>query len=90
MNDTPARAATVRIVGARPSVLTRTKLPGGLDGGLADAAAYVSKHAGRACAHGIAPIVGAAPLDPIIEPISSPEFLTQENGRRITLTKISA
>ena len=58
--------------------------------GLADAAAYVSKHAGRACAHGIAPIVGAAPLDPIIEPISSPEFLTQENGRRITLTKISA
>jgi len=57
--------------------------------GLADAAAYLSKHAGRACAHGVAPIAGAAPLDPIIEPIASPEFLERENGRRILLTKIS-
>lgn len=57
--------------------------------GLADAAAYLSKHAGRACAHGVMPILGAAPLDPINEPIASPEFLTQENGRRILLTKVS-
>ena len=57
--------------------------------GLADAAAYLSKHAGRACAHGVMPIAGARPLDPINEPITSPEFLTSESGRRITLTKIS-
>lgn len=57
--------------------------------GLADAAAYLSKHAGRACAHGVVPIAGAAPVDPINEPIASPEFLTQENGHRILLTKVS-
>ncbi len=56
--------------------------------GLADAAAYLSKHAGRACAHGVMPILGAAPLDPINEAIASPEFLTQENGHRIVLTKV--
>ena len=58
--------------------------------GLADAAAYLSKHAGRACAHGVIPIAGARPLDPINEPITSPEFLTSENGKRIVLTKIGA
>ena len=58
--------------------------------GLADAAAYLSKHAGRACAHGVMPIAGANPLDPISEPITSPEFLTRENGKRIVLTKVSA
>lgn len=58
--------------------------------GLADAAAYLSKHAGRACAHGVMPILGAAPLDPINEPIASPEFLIGENGRRIILTKVSS
>ncbi len=58
--------------------------------GLADAAAYLSKHAGRACAHGVTPMAGASPLDPINEPITSPEFLTSENGKRIVLTKVSA
>lgn len=56
--------------------------------GLADAAAYLSKHAGRACAHGVLPIVGAAPLDPINEPITSPEFLKAQAGLRIQLLQI--
>ncbi len=56
--------------------------------GLADAAAYLSKHAGRACAHGVMPLAGAALLDPINEPITSPEFLSGEDGRRVQLVKI--
>ena len=56
--------------------------------GLADAGAYLSKHAGRACAHGVLPLAGAAPLDPINEPIASPEFLSSEDGRRVQLIKI--
>ncbi len=58
--------------------------------GLADAAAYLSKHAGRACAHGILPIVGALALDPINEPIASPEFISSVEGLRVQLIKISA
>lgn len=56
--------------------------------GLADACAYLSKHAGRACAHGVLPVDGVAPLDPINEPIASPEFLLREDGQRVRLVRV--
>jgi two-component system chemotaxis family response regulator WspR len=56
--------------------------------GLADAAAYLSKRAGRACAHGVLPIANATPLDPINEPITSPEFLDALDGHRLRLLRV--